>query len=114
MRKSILFLITLLATAVLWPVSAWAEVTGSGTEQDPYLVHDWSELRTYMKDYGGYIKLVNDCVDPDKTYATYLEVTNKTVVLDLNGKIIDRGLFKNETGTSNGWVIKVCGGSLTV
>ena len=113
-KRAIFLIITLVAGAILWPVESWADVTGSGTEQDPYLVHDWSELRTYMKDYGGYIKLVNDCVDPDKTYATYLEVTNKTVVLDLNGKTIDRGLFKNETGTSNGWVIKVCGGSLTV
>ena len=104
MRRSILFLITLLATAMLWPLSAWAAFTGTGTEGDPYLVNNWADLRDRME-AGGYIKLESDCTDPNHNNSTYLSVpSNKTVTLDLNGYMINRGL---ESDIYMGFVIVV-------
>lgn len=103
MRRFILFLITLLATAMLWPVSVWA-YTGTGTEGYPYLVDKWADLKTCMA-AGGYIKLMGDCTDPNPTNLTYLSVpANKTVTLDLNGYMINRGL---ESDIYMGFVIVV-------
>lgn len=103
MRRTILFLITLLATVTLWPVSAWA-YTGSGTADAPYLVDNWADLKTCMA-AGGYIKLMGDCTDPNPTNLTYLSVpANKTVTLDLNGYMINRGL---ESDIYMGFVIVV-------
>lgn len=111
MRRTILFLITLLATVTLWPVSAWA-YTGSGTADAPYLVDKWADLKTCMA-AGGYIKLESDCTDPSPSNSTYLSVpSNKTVTLDLNGKTIDRGL-SNQNAIIGGYVIYVQG-TLTI
>ncbi len=90
--------------------SAMAQVTGSGTESDPYVVTTWDDLRTKMA-AGGYIRLDADVAYPDKTTNSYLSVpSDKTVTLNLNGHKIDRALT---TKTSNGYVIKVAG-NLTV
>lgn len=103
MRRTILFLITLLATATLWPVSAWA-YTGTGTADAPYLVDNWADLKTCMA-AGGYIQLTGNCTDPNPTNLTYLSVpANKTVTLDLNGYMINRGL---ESDIYMGFVIVV-------
>lgn len=101
MRRTILFLITLLATVTLWPVSAWA-YTGSGTADAPYLVDNWADLKTCMA-AGGYIQLTGNCTDPNPTNLTYLSVpANITVHLDLNGYMINRNL---ETDTNYGFVM---------
>lgn len=93
----------LIAIAMLWPVSAWA-YTGSGTADAPYLVDNWADLKTCMA-AGGYIKLMGDCTDPNPTNLTYLSVpANKTVTLDLNGYMINRGL---ESDIYMGFVIVV-------
>ena len=66
-------------------------------------VNSWSALKTAMES-NNYIKLTGNCTDPDKTSSSYLAVpSGKTVILNLNGKTINRGLTRN---TINGYVIK--------
>lgn len=64
---------------------------GSGTENDPYIVDTWADLKTKMA-AGGYIKLNADVTDSDKTQESSLSVPDGVAVeLDLNGHTVDRG-----------------------
>ena len=100
----------LLLLMVLTSLSAWANVPGSGTEDDPYVVTTWGDLKEKMAT-GGYIRLDDNVTDPTKSSDSYLEVpSGKEVTLDLNGHTIDRGLTE---ATANGYVINVVG-TLTV
>ena len=100
----------LLLMMMLTATTAWADVTGSGTEGDPYVVTTWGDLKDKMA-AGGYIRLDANVSDPDKTSSSYLSVPQDvTVTLDLNGHTIDRGLTE---ATANGYVINVAG-TLTV
>lgn len=64
---------------------------------------NWTDLKTVMA-LGGYIRLDANCTDGTKDQNSYLEVpSGKTVTLNLNGKIINRGLT---SATNNGFVIK--------
>ena len=108
-KRTIFLIITLVAGAILWPIPSWG-YTGTGTENDPYLVYNWSELKTCMNN-GEYIRLEADCIGPDDFLNSLLSVPNtKTVTLDLNGYKIDRNIA---TATSNGYVIKNAG-TLTI
>ena len=90
--------------------TAWATVTGSGTQGDPFVVDSWADLKEKMA-AGGYIRLGADVTDPDKTSSSYLSVpSGVTVTLDLAGHTIDRGL---KAATSNGYVINLAG-TLTI
>ena len=85
--------------------------TGSGTAEDPYVVFNWAELKSKMAE-GGFITLGEDAVDPDRNSESYLYVPQDiTVVLDLNGHTINRGLTE---AVNNGSVIMVEKGNLTV
>ena len=65
----------------------WAAVPGSGTENDPYVVDNWADLKAKMA-AGGYIRLGADI---EGTGDSYLEVpAGVSVTLDLNGHYIDR------------------------
>ena len=112
-----LVLVWIAVFTMLRPASA--EVTGAGTKEAPYEVGTWSGLNNLMhpsdfsaddrckSDKECYIKL-NSNITPgsgDK----YLEVSRQAnVILDLNGKTIDRGL-KNADAVNEGYVIKVEG-----
>ena len=90
--------------------AAWAAVTGSGTQGDPFVVDSWADLKEKMA-AGGYIRLGADVTDPDKTSSSYLSVpSGVTVTLDLNGHTIDRALTAT---TSYGYVINLAG-TLTI
>ena len=96
----------LLTAALLVGQTANAQVTGLGTEGDPWVVTTWSDLKTKMP-AGGYIRLDADVSDLDKTSSSYLQVpSGKTVTRNLNGHTIDRALT---AATSNGYVISVTG-----
>ena len=75
-------------------------------------IDSWTVLKAAMA-AGGNIKLAGNCTDPDKTSSSYLNVpSGKTVVLDLNGYKIDRGL-KDAAAIVKGYVI--CNeGALTI
>ena len=101
----------MLLSALLSP-GAWA-YTGTGTSGDPYLVSNWADLKTTMN-AGGYIRLEANCTDGTKSSDSYLVVPNSTtVVLNLNGKTINRGLGNNTEGIQYGFVIKNLG-TLTI
>lgn len=93
--------------AFVWGTGAWA-YSGTGTEGDPYVINgtnantNWNDLKTVMT-LGGYIRLDANCTDGEKISGSYLNVpSNITVVLDLNGHTIDRGLT---SAISSGFVI---------
>ena len=52
-------------------------------------------------------RLTADCADGVRSEDSYLEVRGRHVVLDLNGKKLDRGLSKAESCLSKGQVIRV-------
>ena len=112
-NKALSLLLTLCMLAVLFPwtaVPAFAAVTGSGTEGDPFVVDSWADLKEKMA-AGGYIRLGADVSDPDKTSSSYLSVdSGKTVTLDLAGHTIDRALTET---TKSGYVISLAG-TLTI
>ena len=105
--------LTLVLTIVALAVgqSAWAQdVTGTGAENDPYVVYSWTQLKEKMAE-GGYIRLGANVTDPDKSSSSYLSVpSGVTVTLDLAGHTIDRGLT---SATSYGYVINLVG-TLTI
>jgi len=99
-----------LMLVILTTVTAWADVSDTGTEDDPYVVTTWGDLKTKMA-AGGYIRLDANVSDPDKTSSSYLNVPQGiTVTIDLNGHTIDRALT---AATSDGYVINVVG-TLTI
>lgn len=74
-------------------------VTGTGTEQDPYLVHDYYELRNTINDAtsGIYVKLATD-IDMKEYDDVQWETIGKssyTANLDLNNKTIQNILIKS-------------------
>ena len=84
--------------------------TGTGTEEDPYVVYNWVQLKEKME-AGGFVTLGEDALDQEKSGQSYLYVpSGKEVVLDLNGHTIDRGL---SSPLENGNVIRA-EGNLTV
>ncbi len=100
----------LTVAAPLMEQAANAQVTGTGTEGDPYVVTSWNDLKEKMEK-GGYIRLDADVSDPTKSSDSYLSVpSGKTVTLNLNGHTIDRALT---AATSTGYVMNVAG-TLTV
>ena len=97
----------LLLALLLAGQDVWAAVTGTGTENDPFVVNSWADLKAKMAG-GGYIRLDANVTDPDGT-GGYLEVpAGVSVILDLNGHKIDRGLTESRQG---GYVIKLNGKS---
>jgi hypothetical protein len=109
MNCSRLYIIfTLLALLLAAGQAAWATVTGTGTENDPFVVYSWADLKAKMA-VGGYIQLGANVTDPDGTGASYLEVpAGVSVTLDLNGHTIDRNMTESQVG---GYVIKLDGKS---
>ena len=100
------FLVLLALLAAGQP--AWAAVTGSGTQNDPYVVDNWADLKAKMA-AGGYIRLGANVTDPDGTGDSYLEVPGGvSVTLDLNGHTIDRNMTESRQG---GYVILLKGQS---
>lgn len=76
-------------------------------------VATWSALKTAMEN-DGTINVTADCTDPSPSTTSYLEVpTGKTVILNLNGHTLNRGLGNNTEGIDNGLVIKNSG-TLTI
>jgi hypothetical protein len=69
-------------------------------------VNSWAALKRAMSvgvTGDGVITLAGDCTDPSPSSTSYLEVpSNKTVVLNLNGKTINRNLT---TAINDGYVI---------
>ena len=101
MKRKLQTIALTVMTMLLWPVGVWGQETEVST---------WEELKTAMA-AGGNIKLTADCIDPDKTSSSYLNVPDgKTVILDLNSFTIDHGLTDD---TDNGSVI-INGGTLTI
>ena len=105
-KSQVLTLVLTIVALVAGHTTAWATVTGSGTEGDPFVVNSWADLKEKMA-AGGYIRLGVDVSDPEKTSSSYLDVpSGKTVTLDLNGHTINRGLT---SATDYGYVIRVVG-----
>ena len=108
--KSILAAVLVTVALTAGHTTAWATVTGSGTEGDPYVVDSWADLKEKMA-AGGYIRLGANVSDPTKSSSSYLSVpSGVTVTLDLAGHTIDRALTAT---TSNGYVINLVG-TLTI
>ena len=98
----------LLRTAVMLLTLAWSNNIQADTS-----VATWSALKTEMEN-GGTINVTADCTDPSPSTTSYLEVpTGKTVILNLNGHTLNRGLGNNTEGIDNGLVIKNSG-TLTI
>ena len=96
--------VVLTIVALIVGQSANAQVSGTGTEGDPWVVTTWGDLKEKME-AGGYIRLDDNVTDPNKTSVSYLKVpSGKTVVLDLHGHTINRALTNS---TTNGYVILV-------
>lgn len=109
MKQTMRFL-TLLLLTMVGAGQAWAEVSGTGTEGDPYVVTTWGDLKEKMA-VGGYIQLGANVSDPEPSSDSYLSVrSGVTVTLDLAGHTIDRAMT---AATSNGYVMNIVG-TLTV
>ena len=105
-KRFLMLLLVLLAAGQ--PVWAAVTVTGSGTENDPYVVANWADLKAKMA-LGGYIRLGADVTDLEGTGDSYLEVpAGVSVTLDLNGHKIDRNMTESQVG---GYVILLKGQS---
>ncbi len=83
--------------------------TGSGTEEDPYLIAT-GEQAYGMRNGSGYYKLVEDVVVTNEIY-----LSGKTYVLDLNGHSLKLE-YADDVKPNNGGVLNVSGkkGKLTV
>ena len=99
--------VVIMLLAFVWGTGAWA-YSGTGTEGDPYVINgtnantNWNDLKTVMG-LGGYIRLDANCTDGTKSSDSYLNVpSSTTVVLNLNGKTINRNLT---TAIEYGYVI---------
>ena len=90
-------------------------ITGSGTEDDPYIVTDYDELLDLMKNTPDnttrYIKLGSDISYSASTNGTALNLSNalQSVDLDLNGYTVSRSGTTTDTG-----VVQLLIGSLTI
>ena len=98
--------------------TAWAQVSGTGTESDPYVVTTWGDLKTAFDNASTDASAPTTItLDADVTASngdSYLNLSGgRHVVLDLNGHRIDRNLT---TATENGYVIRLTGSttSLTI
>ena len=95
-------------TALMVGQQAWATIIGSGSENDPFVVDSWADLKAKMA-VGGYIRLDADVTDPKETNNSYLVVpAGVSVTLDLNGHTIDRNMTEAQQG---GYVILLNGQS---
>lgn len=78
--------------------------SGSGTEDDPYIVTDYEELRSVMQstpDYDTrYIKLGEDITNSTNVSKNALDLTSpyQTVILDLNGYTLKRAESATDWG----------------
>ena len=89
--------------------AVWAAVTGSGTQNDPYVVDNWADLKAKMA-AGGYIRL-----GANVTGDSYLEVpAGVSVTLDLNGKALQRTVQAGNVIDETGYVIKVTSSNSTL
>lgn len=112
-KRLISFILCLIMLASFIPQITFAEVTGTGTVTNPYVVTTYDELRTYMAQAPTdgrvrQIKLGCDItsVDMQNDYALTLTQAGQDVVLDLAGhKItressvtVDYGVFRAKEG----------------
>ena len=92
---------TLFFTLVLMliPIGAWGTITGSGTEEDPYIPTSGDEMRSAVNSINssdsktGFIRLGNDIdLGQDKT----LEITTgNTITIDLNGHDLHQNKYND-------------------
>ncbi len=82
-----LLMLMLIVTHIPTGVFA-ADVTGNGTKSDPYIVTNFSELKTYLKK--GYVRLGNDLSVTSTLYMDKgLEAGVTEYGIDLNGYVLD-------------------------
>ncbi len=98
-----LSLAMILSLLPAFELSAKAALTGTGTEDDPYLVGTWEDLQSVVTVSGGYVKLTDDIVSSDALTVG----SGKTVTLDLNGRVLKK------TGSMES-VLVISGGTLTL
>lgn len=112
-KRAIFLIITLVAGAILWPVESLA-YTGEGTEEKPYLVNNWADLKTAFSN-GGYIRLTGNCQAESGGSDCLTVETEKEVFLDLGEFTIDRNC-QNVTPQNYyaRYVIYVDGGTLHI
>lgn len=99
-KRTIFLIITLVAGAILWPMESWG-YTGTGTENDPFLVYNWSDLynlseQTRLSSNTIYITLNSENSDITCDNQSQNLMFGK-VVINLNGHTLDRGLSNSET-----------------
>lgn len=100
-------------------------ITGTGTEQDPYLVHDYDEIKTAVTDITStnkYIKLMNDIdfkedehfrwesVTGNSSYHAELDLNNKTI---MNFFIASNNLMFKYVNMKNGKIKNIFGEGAT-
>ena len=102
-ERTLLMLAAVLTALLIFGRPQATYAAGSGTAADPYLVNSWDDLSTKMSG-GGHIKLTADVANGQELIVP----SGKTVHLDLNGHVINRGLTGSQ-GESEGGVICVNG-----
>ena len=95
---------------LLLPAAPVRALSGDGIEERPWLVDTWDELSEKMT-VGGYITLSGSFTSGSGQQSALIVPDNVSVILDLNGKTIDRGLAEAD---SDGSVIKINAGTLTL
>ena len=96
--KKKFFSFLLLASGLMLGTTAWAEVTGSGTESDPYLVGTEADFITALGN-GGYIKLTADIAYASNGGTAFWNVS-KTTTIDGQNKYKLSGWSCRNTGTA--------------
>lgn len=117
MKKRVFSFLLCLVLAVAFIPAAARAASGTGTENDPYVVTTYAELKDYMENAPTdgrvcYIKLGADLTSQDiqNDYALTLVHEDQNVVLDLAGHRITR----DSTITVDSGVIRAKAGILTI
>lgn len=77
-------------------------ITGTGTEQDPWIVHNISEIQSCIGQSGGYLKLANDINCNDYGESFVWATLSSNTDFDLDGHTIKNIEIGNSTCFSSG------------
>lgn len=110
MKRILSIIIALAMVITLLPIggmTAYADVTGTGTESDPYIIHNIEEFKTQLSasEAGKYYKLADDFNDTTEITESIVEFrgildgNNKTVKISISVDLFNVGIFDTNYGT---------------